>query len=315
MKVLVLAGGLGTRLRPLTETVPKPLVPLLNRPLVDHVLDLLPSDAEVVFTLSYGRDAIAGHLRSRDDAGRFAFVDEPEPLGTGGAIRNARRHLDGTFLVMNGDIVTDMDVRGLTAFHAEKGGIGTISLVEVADPSRFGAVALAGGRITEFVEKPVGAPPSNWINAGLYILEADAIDMIPAGRASSVEREVFPRLVPMGLNGYRFRGLWTDVGTLDSYLSAQAALLARMVASGYLGEPLLVADGAEVASPVAPPAVIGPRVRIGRRCRIGNCAIMEGAVVRQGAAVEGAIVAPGAVVRGNASVKDTILGTADEGRP
>ncbi len=313
MQVLMLTGGFGTRLRPLTDIVPKPLVPLLNRPLIDHLLDMLPDDVEVAFTLSYGRDAIVDHLRSRDDSGRFAFIDEPEPLGTGGAVRNARRRLDGPFLVMNGDIVTALDIMDLATFHSRRGGIGTISLVEVPDPSRFGAVAMDGDRITEFVEKPEGTPPSNWVNAGFYMLEPEVIDLIPPGKVS-MEREVFPSLLPRGLLGYRYVGRWTDVGTLESYLKAQEALLEGMVASGDLDDPLLVAEGARVDSPVDPPAVIGQGVRIGRRCRLRNCAILEGAVVGDRCVVDSAIVSPGAVRGDGSRTTAPIVGAATDRR-
>lgn len=309
----MLVGGLGTRLLPLTETVPKPLIPLVGRPLVDRLLDLIPHDWEVVFTLSYGSEALSAHLDDRDDSDRFILVDEPEPLGTGGAIRNAAEHLDDTFVVLNGDIVTDLDIRAMLDLHRERDSTGTIALVEVPDPSRFGVVRMENDRIVSFVEKPGSDPPSNLINAGIYVLEPDVIDMIPEGKAS-IERQVFPRLAEDRLLGFRHEGLWRDVGTLPSYLKAMAALLRLEVEAGRLEESILVASDAVVDSPIEPPATIGSGVRIGRDCRIHNCAILDGAFVADGAMVDTAIVAPGAVLDAGDHVAAAILGTSGERR-
>jgi len=306
MKVLMLVGGYGTRLLPLTETVPKPLIPLAGRPIIDYLLDVAPSDAEVIFTLSYSGGEIRSYLESRDDSDRFIFVDEVEPLGTGGAIKNCSAHLDEEFMVFNGDIITDLDARAMIDFHRRNGGIGTIALRVVEDPSRFGVVDMDGDRIMSFIEKPPD-PPTNLINAGMYFFQPEILDMIPDGKVS-IEREVFPEAVGKGLNGFRFDGLWTDVGTLPSYLLAMNTLLERRMARGEISERVLVAPDAVVGSELKAPVDVGAGVRIGRDCKIRNCAILEGAVIGDGAVIDSAIVSPGAVVDPGGLVAASILG-------
>ncbi len=310
MKVLMLVGGFGTRLLPLTETVPKPLVPLAGRPIIDYLLDVAPHDAEVVFTLSYSGEEIRSYLESREDSDRFIFVDEEEPLGTGGAIKNCAEHLDEEFMVFNGDIISDLDSKAMIDFHHANEGIGTIALREVEDPTRFGVVDMDGDRITSFVEKPPD-PPTNLINAGMYVLGPEILDMIPEGKVS-IEREVFPKAVEHGLFGFRFDGLWTDVGTLPSYLLAMNDLLERRVSRGEISEPVLVAPDASVESELTAPVDVGKGARIGKGCRIRNCAILEGAVVGDGAVVDSAIVSPGAVVREKDVIAASILGRSGE---
>jgi len=310
MKVLMLVGGFGTRLLPLTETVPKPLVPLAGRPIIDYLLDVAPSDAEVIFTLSYSGAEIRSYLESRDDSHRFIFVDEEKPLGTGGAIKNCSEHLDEEFMVFNGDIITDLDARAMNDFHRKNGGIGTIALREVEDPSRFGVVDMEGNRITSFIEKPPD-PPTNLINAGMYMLQPEILDMIPDGKVS-IEREVFPVAIEKGLFGFRFDGLWTDVGTLPSYLLAMNTLLERRVERGEISESVLVAPGASVESELTAPVDVGAGAKIGRGCRIRNCAILEGAVIGDNSVVDSAIVSPGAVVKERGVIAASILGRSGE---
>ena len=310
MKVLMLVGGFGTRLLPLTETVPKPLVPLAGRPIIDYLLDVAPPDAEVVFTLSYSGEEIRSYLESRDDSDRFIFVDEEKPLGTGGAIKNCSEHLDEEFMVFNGDIISDLDARAMIDFHHRSGGIGTIALREVEDPSRFGVVDMDGDRITSFIEKPPD-PPTNLINAGMYVLRPEILDMIPDGKVS-IEREVFPKAIEKGLFGFLFDGLWTDVGTLPSYLLAMRALLERRVERGEISDSVLVARDASIGSELTAPVDVGAGAIIGKGCRIRNCAILGGAVVGDGAVVDSAIVSPGAVVREKDVIAASILGKSGE---
>lgn len=328
----MLVGGEGRRLRPLTDTRPKPMVPLVDRPFVAHQLDLLRRHGvrDVVFSCGYRPDALRAHFGDGAAAGvRLRYVVDPEPLGTAGAIKNAEPLLDGgPVLVLNGDILTDLDIGAVAAAHREAGGDATVVLTPVADPSAFGLVRLRPDRSVEaFVEKPrpedlrPGKPFR--INAGTYLLEPVVLGMIPEGRECSIEREIFPVLAADGrLFGFPSDAYWRDIGTPESYLGAVRDVLAGRVRtcapSGgpYLGPGAAVADGAEVdaATALGPGArveagarvegsVLGPAARVGRGARVRDAILGAEVVVGGGARVEpGAVlgdrarVAPGAVV-------------------
>src|SRR2546425_2532447 len=187
-------------MRPLTETIPKPLIPLVDRPFLHHVLDHLAAHGihEILLSSSYLEDAFAALLRERHGDPEVTWITEVSPLGTGGAIANAARHLDETFVVLNGDILTDLDLTALIAFHRERGAVATITLTPVDDARPFGLVAIdPEDRVLAFREKPDDATPG-LVNAGSYVLEPDAIRGVSADRPVSVEREVFPGLIARG---------------------------------------------------------------------------------------------------------------------
>src|SRR5437870_704257 len=257
MQLVILAGGLGTRLRPLTLHRPKALVPLVDRPQIAHVLDALPpSCEEVIIAVNYMFEQVRDFFRERQFGVAVRVVEEPEPMGTGGAIKNLQRWLHGPFAVYNGDVVDTIEFDRLVAAHEKAQGVATIALWPVDDPSAYGVVAVEKGRITRFVEKPAkGEAPSNPVNAGRYVFEPQVLDLIDAGHTVSLEREVFPRLIEQGLFPYRYEGFWSDAGTLPNYLNAQRLLLeagqAKIspdadVTAGSLGPPVYVAAGAYV---------------------------------------------------------------------
>jgi mannose-1-phosphate guanylyltransferase len=305
MQAVVLVGGAGTRLRPLTDTRPKPMMPLVDRPFVAHQLDLLRRHGvtDVVFSCGYRPDALRAHFGDGDGTGvRLRYVVDPEPLGTAGAIKNAEDVLDGgAFLVLNGDILTDLDLDAVVAAHREAGAEGTVVLTPVEDPSAFGLVRLHPDRSVEaFVEKPApealrpGEPFR--INAGTYLLEASVLDRIPAGRACSVEREVFPALAEAGtLFGHPSDAYWRDIGTPASYLAAHhdvlsgAARTESPTGDAYLG----------------PGASADPAARVGLLSSVG-----PGARIEAGAVVEGSVVGAGTTVGEGAVARDAIVGEA-----
>lgn len=299
MKALILAGGMGTRLRPLTFSTPKPLLPLLDRPMVMHIIDSLPREVDtVVLAVSYMKDQLESYFRENQCGRRVVLVNEEEPLGTGGAIRNVRRHLDDTFFCFNGDIISSLDLNDLLSFHRKHGGIGTLSLWRVPDPSAFGVVGLDGDRIIEFQEKPApGTAISDHINAGVYVFQPELLDHIPSG-VVSLERQVFPNILGRGMRGYRFRGYWVDCGTPESYLRAQSELMehgrwldrsqndrAEIIGLNYL-------DGVVLKS-----CTVGPHV----------CAL-PGSSVGEGSVVERSVLMPGATVGKGCRIKDSLLG-------
>ena len=318
MKAVLLVGGMGTRLRPLTYRIPKPLVPVMGKPLIMHVIDSIPSEVdEVIVPIGYKRDVMEEYLVSHPPGRRITLVDEPEPLGTGGAVKNVEDHIDGPFLVINGDVITSLDVASFVKFHRAKGGVATISLWPVEDPSPFGVAQLdTGSRITRFQEKPKREEAfSNLINAGAYALEREVLDLIGEGFVS-MEREVFPKLLDKGMYGYQFDGHWVDCGTRENLLNAFRTLMGpglsvskRSVSEGAtVTGPSVVRDDAVVAGAVIGPnayvserCVVGPwttversvlyeDVRVGTRCRIIDSIIDQGVSIPDGAEVVSQII-------------------------
>jgi mannose-1-phosphate guanylyltransferase len=326
-QAVILVGGVGTRLRPLTDTRPKPMMPLVDRPFVAHQLDLLRRHGvtDVIFSCGYRPDALRAHFGDGDAAGvRLRYVVDPEPLGTAGAIKNAEGLLDGSaFLVLNGDILTDLDLDAVAEAHRRTGAGGTVVLTPVEDPSAFGLVRLhPDSSVEAFVEKPApeelrpGEPYR--INAGTYLLEPSALDRIPAGRACSIEREVFPMLAGAGtLYGFPSDdAYWRDIGTPASYLAANHDVLSGAVRTesptgdAYLGPGASSDPTARVGglSSVGPGAVIDARAVVegsvvGAGTRVGEGAILRDAIVGEDVTVgPGATIAPGAVVGDGARI-------------
>jgi mannose-1-phosphate guanylyltransferase len=337
VKAVVLVGGEGTRLRPLTETIPKPLIPLVDRPFLDHVLDHLAAHRidEALLSSPYLEDEFASFLRARRRGPRVTWITEPTPLGTGGAVANAGRDARDTFLVLNGDILTDLDLTSLVARHRRAGAIATIALASVADARPYGLVTLdQDGRVLEFKEKPVDEV-SGLVNAGAYVLEPEAVRDVALNRAVSIEREVFPRLIDSGahVHGFVSGDYWRDLGTPESYLratfdalegrvrglsypapfvdpSARVSLRSHLGRWVVLGPGVQVGDGAEVEDSVllagavveeaarVRDSIVGPGARIGRGATLAGAVLAEGAVIRPGATAEGARVASGEVLEG-----------------
>jgi len=270
---VLLVGGAGTRLRPLTEWLPKPMLPIANRPFLEHQIAYLRGHGidRVVLSCGYLPGPISEHFGDELD-----YAVEPEPLGTGGAIRFAADGIDERFVVCNGDVLTDLDLSALLAFHAERGARATIALHRVADPSAYGLVRTSpDGAVTAFVEKPApGDADVDTINAGTYVLEPDVLELIEPGRAVSVEREVFPRLVGHGLYAMTGEGRWRDIGTPASYLAAN---LERMPPGGLI-DPSASVDPASVVTE----SVVGAGARIGPEARVDRSVVLPGASVAPG---------------------------------
>src|SRR4051812_20858334 len=236
MQALVLAGGEGTRLRPLTLTVPKPVMPLAGRPFLSFMLDWLRGHGvdEVLLSCGFLAHAVADVLGDEFEGMRLIYVNEDSPLGTAGPVRLAYDEglLAERLLVLNGDVLTDMDLTAELAWHEEHGARATLALVAVDDTSSYGVVPTADdGSVTAFLEKTGGEVPTNRVNAGAYVIERDVVEEIPAGRAASFEREVFPRIVGNGLFGWKAGGYWIDIGTPERYLEATYDLLSGRVES------------------------------------------------------------------------------------
>jgi len=325
VRAVVLVGGEGTRLRPLTIRTPKPLLPIAGQPFLERQLAWLARHGvtEVVLALGYLPDAFVAHLPEGEFAGvRIRYAVEPEPLGTAGGIRFAATAagIDERFLVCNGDVLTTLDVGALVRFHADRGAEATIHLTRVDDPSPFGVVpTFDDGEVKAFVEKPpAGTAPSNWINAGTYVLEPSVLERIPAELTVSIERETFPRMLEdrcrlfaRGTDDY-----WLDIGTPEKFLQANSDALRGAVGLPPLPGASEIAPGVwaengyalarDVA--VAAPALLGAECVVDRGARIADATISAGSNVGPGAVVTGAVLLDGARVESGARVDRSIVG-------
>jgi len=319
VQAVLIAGGLGTRLRPLTWTRPKALVPLLNRPLVLHLIERLPASVDEVIVAANYRTEQLREFFGREDVGRpVTVVREKRPLGTGGCLKNLEDRLAGTFLAFNGDVISSLAVADLVAAHDRFGGVGTIALWEVEDPTAFGVVAMTGDRITKFVEKPPrGKAPSRLANAGAYVLEPEILKGIPEKAAASLERDVFPKVVRKGLFAFPFTGYWADAGTRESFLRATEILLhaqgsevsrlARVLPTAKITKPVAIATDATIEGEVGPVATIG-RECVVHRARVSHSVLFDRVVVEDEATVQGSLVGEGCTIGARAVVRDSILG-------
>ena len=307
MKSIILVGGEGTRLRPLTYQTPKQMLPLVGVPMIECVMEGLASHGvtDAVLALGYLPDRFIEAYPSNVIGGvRVAYAVEPEPLDTAGAIRFAAEFagVSETFLVLNGDVLTDLDVTALVAFHRAHGAEATIALHAVEDPSRFGVVPTTPeGRVLAFVEKPApDEAPTNLINAGTYVFETSVLDRIAPGERVSVERETFPHLAEAGtLFAMPDRAYWLDTGTPLTYLAANADILAGRdgrrvpdVVDGSWRHATARVDAR--ATLVA--AVVDRDCRVGAGAVVENSVLLPGAVIEEGAHVCSSIVGPGAVI-------------------
>jgi mannose-1-phosphate guanylyltransferase len=306
VKAVVLVGGFGTRLRPLTHSTPKQMLPVVNRPMIERVVEHLGGHGvtTAVLALGYRPDAFVDAYPDGRCAGvALHYAVEPQPMDTAGAIRFAADDagIDGRFLVVNGDVLTDLDVSALVARHEASGAEGTIALHRVADPSAYGVVPTdPDGRVRAFIEKPPpGEAPTDLINAGTYVLEASVLDRIPAGQRVNVERVTFPAMVADGsLFAVDGETYWIDAGTPATYLAANLDLL-----SGLRGAPEVGVHPSATVAGDADGSVIGPEAVIAAGATVERSVLLAGARVDAGAAVRDAIVGPRAVVAAGAVVE------------
>ncbi|MFT3853012.1 MAG: NDP-sugar synthase [Ilumatobacteraceae bacterium] len=325
MRAVVLVGGFGTRLRPLTNDIPKPMLPVVHVPIIERLVTNLARGGVTEATLGLGfrpEPFVAAFPDSTCAGVALRYAVEPEPLDTAGAIRFAAdaAGIDDTFVVANGDILTDLDVGALVTFHRHHGAEATIHLIPVDDPSAFGVVALdEAGRVERFVEKPApGTAPSNLINAGTYVLEPSVLARIPAMQKTSIERVTFPVIAAEGgLYAMATEDAWIDTGRPELYLQANLDVLDRDGTTGVHPAADVVADA------TVERAVVGPGVTVASGAFVGASVLLPGAVVGAGAVVRDSLVmghvGPGAVVERCVIGADGVVEggerIADERRP
>jgi NDP-sugar pyrophosphorylase family protein len=337
VKALILIGGFGTRLRPLSCTRPKALFPIINKPLLQWTFEKLAENGVNTAILAVNK-LTAFHIKQQrlSKCGltvKYSYDPSKMPLGTAGPIKKAEKLIghDEPFLVLNGDLITDISYREMFEAHAKSEGkaVATIALHEEKDPSRYGVAELAAkNRIARFVEKPPkGKEPTNLINAGVYVLSPKIFEYIPSGRAVSMEREVFPRLAEeKGLFGHRVSGMWIDIGKPDEYLQTNKMLLGTCSdkSSKNLGfvcrSPVAIAKGVSIGenSVIGPYVVLGKNVTVGKNVHIHNSVVFEDVKIDDDSTVEGALIgeaakigkkvkiAEGCIVADHARIKDGV---------
>ncbi len=273
MEAIILAGGFGTRLRPFTFTKAKSLLPILNEPMISHLIRTLPKKVDtVVLAVNYRREQIEDYFCKHDFGKTILVNEEPEPLGTGGAVKFADRYIKGAFFVLNADIICSLNLTEMLRFHEKKKAIVTISLWPVENVSEFGVVDIKkDGTITKFVEKPKAEDaPSDLINAGAYLLEPQVLNYIESENLVSMEKQIFPQIIQNTgrFFGYKFKGYWCDVGRVSSYINVQSLLLEKQKKTFVTGEQCSI-KGKLYHS------CVGNMVRIGKTTTIESSVLFD----------------------------------------
>ena len=317
MQAVILVGGEGTRLRPLTSTVPKPVVPLVDRPFIVFMLEWLRRHGidDVVMSCGFLATSVRNVLGDGSQLGlRLRFVEEPEPRGTAGALKYAEDLLDERFLLLNGDVLTDLDLSAQIDQHEALCATATLALVPVEDPSAYGLVRTGPGHdVLEFVEKPsADLIDTNLISAGAYVLERSVLDLIPAERNVSIEREVWPRLVGAGLYAFSAPAYWLDIGTPERYLQGTFDILEGNVVTavrdrlgaGYLA----VAERVDARGRIVPPALVERGCTIAAGAHVGSLVVLGAGVdVGESTTIERSVVLQGASVGARCTLRDCIV--------
>src|SRR5579875_3204703 len=338
MKAVIMAGGEGTRLRPLTSNQPKPMMPIANRPMMEHIVELLKRHGfeDIVVTVAFQANAIRTYFGNGSEFGvRMVYATEETPLGTAGSVRNAMEELDEPFLVISGDVLTDIDLASVVKFHEEREAVATIGLKSMENPLEFGIVITReDGSIERFLEKPTwGQVFSDTINTGIYVLDPSIFEYIPADKAVDFSSEVFPRLLDDGqpIFGYVAEGYWEDVGTLDAYIKAHQDVLDGHVSldiGGFrVGEGIWLGEGSEIdpAAVIDGPAIIGDycrveagarlaeysvlgsNVRVGPDCSVERSVVHDNVYLGPGVRLRGAVVGRSSDLRRGARLEEGVV--------
>lgn len=306
MEAIILAGGFGTRLRPFTFTRAKSLLPILNKPMISHLIKTLPKKVNtVILAVNYRREQIEEYFRNHDFGKTIIVNEEPEPLGTGGAVKFAEKYILGSFFVLNADIICSLNQTEMLRFHEKKKAIATISLWPVENVSEFGVVDIKkDGGITKFVEKPkVEDAPSDLINAGAYLLEPQVLDYIEPGRLVSMEKKIFPQIIQNTgrFFGYKFQGHWIDVGRIGSYISVNKLLLEKQRKNFETGGQCTVQG-------ILQHSCIGNRVKIGKNTTIESSILFDSVTVGENVILDHCVVGEHVTIGDDSVLKNVAVG-------
>ncbi len=325
IKTVIMAGGKGTRIRPLTTIRPKPMVPVVNRPLIDYVIETIKNSGyhEIIVTLNYFQSHIKTHLKHTDL--NIKYLIESRPMGTAGGVMKALKYIDDTFFVLSGDVLIDLDLNKLLKFHREKKAIATIVLTTVDDPTNYGITVLdENDQIIKFLEKPSPKEVfSKMVNTGTYVLEPEVFNYIKNEKGEiDFSKDLFPIIIEKkaGVFGYALDGYWNDVGRPETYLNANYDVLDGKIKpepSGHkmeervgrlgniwVGDNVHIDDSARIVGPV----VIGDNCFIGRDCRLGkNTVLNENVYVEKNCTIKGSVIFPNTLIKANSHLKDCII--------
>ena len=306
MEAIILAGGFGTRLRPFTFTRAKSLLPILNEPMIAHLIKTLPKKVDtVVLAVNYRREQIEEYFCSHDFGKTIIVNEEPEPLGTGGAVKFAEKHIVGSFFVLNADIICSLNLSEMLRFHERKKAVATISLWPVENVSEFGVVAIKkDGAITQFVEKPKAADaPSDLINAGAYLLEPQVLNYIESGKLVSMEKQIFPQIIENTgrFFGYKFQGHWIDVGRLSSYISVHTFLLETQKKTFLAGDRCTIQG-------MLRHACVGNQVVVGKNSTVESSVLFDEVVVGDNVTLEHCVIGEHVIIGDGSVLKNVAVG-------
>lgn len=306
MEAIVLAGGFGTRLRPLTYTRAKSLLPILNKPMVSYLLGLLPKEVDkVILAVNYRKNQIETYFKETDFGMEIIVNDEPEPLGTGGAVKFAEKHITGCFLVLNSDIICSLNLEDMIKFHKVNNAVSTISLWPVENVSEFGVADVKdSGNIVGFVEKPRPEDaPSNFINAGAYCLEPEVLDYIETDRLVSMEKEIFPQIIKdtRRFFGFKFQGYWMDIGRISSYIDVHTLLMRNQNIAYFTGDHCRI-NGRLTNT------CIGNNVSIGGNSNIVSSVVFDAAKIGGDVVLNNCVIGENCEVGDHSNLKNTVVG-------
>ncbi len=324
MEAIILTGGFGTRLRPLTYTRAKSLLPILNKPMIIHLIDLLPSEVDkVILAVNYRKDQIEEYFNEHNYGKEIIVNDEKTPLGTGGATKFAEKHITGRFLVLNSDIICSLNLGKMINFHKKNNSAATISLWPVKNVSEFGVADFQkGGKIIDFVEKPKPEDaPSNLINAGAYCLEPLVLDYIEKGRLVSMEKEIFPQIIndTDRFYGFKFQGYWMDIGRISSFLEVNRFLLdlkkldfckgVNCIINGVLkkstiGDNVIIGKNSDIKE-----TIVFDNAKIGDNVILSNCIIGENSEINDGCKLKYIVIGDNEKLKDKTILENTIIWT------
>jgi len=306
MEAIILAGGFGTRLRPLTYTKAKSLLPILNKPMIVHLIETLPEEVnKVVLAVNYKKDQIEKYFKENDCGKKIIVNDEPKPLGTGGATKFAEKHITGRFLVLNADVICSLNLGDMIKFHKKNNAMATISLWPVENVSEFGVADVKeDGNIVGFVEKPKPEDaPSEFINAGAYCLEPEVLDYIETGRLISMEKEIFPQIIKDTgrFYGFKFTGHWMDIGRISSYIEVHKFLMGKRNIQNFQGKNNSI-------NGLLKQSCIGNHVSTGKNSSIDSSIIYDNAIIGENVKLTGCIIGENSKVGNFSNLTDTVIG-------
>lgn len=306
MEAIILAGGFGTRLRPLTFTRAKSLLPILNEPMISHLIKTLPQNVDtIILAVNYRREQIEDYFCKHDFGKTIIVNEEPEPLGTGGAVKYADNYIVDPFFVLNADIISSLNLSKMLQFHRKKKAVATISLWPVKNVSEFGVVDIKkDGHITKFVEKPRAEDaPSNLINAGAYLLEPQVLNYIETGKLVSMEKEIFPQIIQNTgcFFGYKFQGHWIDVGRISSYIRVHQLLLDQQKKTYMVGEQCSVKG-------ILKHSCIGNNVSIGKNTIIKSSILFDKVTIRENVLLDHCVIGQNCEICDDSILKNVVVG-------